>query len=356
MKKTLTVNLGGSVFNIDEDAYRLLDKYLANLRIHFREEEGSDEIMNDFEARISELFSERVRLGYEVITIEHVEDVISRMGKPEDIFGEDASSEGNGEEEKKRVFREQVITGKKRLMRDPDNRVLGGVAAGLAAYMGWDVTAVRLAMIVLLLVPFVQWVVLLYILMWIVMPPARTAADRLIMRGESVSLESIGQTVTDGFEKVSRDVNDYISSEKPRSVLRKIADMIVAVVGFLLKFCAVLIGIILLPALLLVVFVLLVVVLALIAGGAGVLYSVFPAMGFMASVPNVYAAVTGCVALVLAIAIPVVTLLYAVCGQFFRLKPMSAAAKWTLLVLWLISTAGSIALLVKFGLPMPINF
>lgn len=70
MKKTLTVNLGGTVFHIDEDAYQLLDKYLANLRIHFRKEEGSEEIMNDFEMRISELFNERVRLGHEVITIE----------------------------------------------------------------------------------------------------------------------------------------------------------------------------------------------------------------------------------------------------------------------------------------------
>ena len=78
MKKTLTVNLGGTVFHIDEDAYQLLDKYLANLRIHFRKEEGSEEIMNDFEMRISELFNERVRLGYEVITIEHVEEVIKR--------------------------------------------------------------------------------------------------------------------------------------------------------------------------------------------------------------------------------------------------------------------------------------
>lgn len=355
MKKTLTVNLGGNVFNIDEDAYRLLDKYLSNLRIHFREEEGSDEIMNDFEVRISELFGERIRLGYEVITIEHVEDVISRMGKPEDIFGGE-NSEGKAEDEGKKTFREQVITGKKRLMRDPDNRVLGGVAAGIAAYMGWDVTAVRLAMIVLLIVPFVQWVVLLYIILWIVMPPARTAADRLIMRGENVSLESIGQTVTDGFEKVSRDVNDYISSGKSRSVLRKIADMIVGVVGVLLKFCAVLCGIILIPALLLVVFVLLVIVLALIAGGAGVLYSVFPAMDFMTDVPNVYVAVAGCVAMVFTIGIPLAMSFYAIFGQIFHLKPMSATAKWTMFVLWFISATASVVLLKTFGMPVPINF
>ena len=93
MKKTLTINLGGSVFNIDEDAYQLLDKYLNNLRIHFRKEEGSDEIMNDFELRISELFSERMRLGYQVISIEQVEEVIARMGKPEELFDDDKQEE-----------------------------------------------------------------------------------------------------------------------------------------------------------------------------------------------------------------------------------------------------------------------
>src|SRR5574344_1244859 len=92
MKKTLTVNLGGTVFHIDEDAYQLLDKYLSNLRIHFVKEEGTDEIMNDFEMRISELLSERIRLGFEVITIEHVEQVIKRMGKPEEIFEEEKES------------------------------------------------------------------------------------------------------------------------------------------------------------------------------------------------------------------------------------------------------------------------
>ena len=82
MKKTLTVNLGGIVFNIDEDAYLLLDNYFSNLRVHFKKEEGTDEIMDDFEARTSELFNERLKLGFQVITIEHVEDVIKRMGKP----------------------------------------------------------------------------------------------------------------------------------------------------------------------------------------------------------------------------------------------------------------------------------
>ena len=85
MKKTLTVNLGGTVFNIDDDAYRLLDNYLSNLKIHFRKEAGADEIVDDIERRISELFAEKLSAGSQVITIADVEEVIARMGKPEDM-------------------------------------------------------------------------------------------------------------------------------------------------------------------------------------------------------------------------------------------------------------------------------
>lgn len=85
MKKTLTVNLGGTVFHIDEDAYRLLDNYLCNLKLHFRRQAGADEIVNDIELRISELFLEKLTAGSQVITITDVEEVINRMGKPEEM-------------------------------------------------------------------------------------------------------------------------------------------------------------------------------------------------------------------------------------------------------------------------------
>ncbi len=351
MKKTITINLGGTIFNIDEDAYQLLDNYLSNLRVHFRNEEGTDEIINDFESRISELFGERLRLGYEVITIEHVESVINRMGKPEELF-EDEEKTKEGENTQKRVFQEQVIEGKKKLMRDPDNRILGGVAAGIAAYKGWDVTAVRLVMILLLFVPVTYWMFLLYIILWMVMPQAQTATDRLIMRGENITLETIGQTVTDGFEKVSHNVDDYIKSGKPRNFLQKTADLIVSVFGFLLKFGAVLIGIILLPILLLVVFILFVVGIALIAGGTSVIYSLFPAGCVLMDGMPTYMTAIGCIDMILLIGIPVVALFYIVCGHFFNLKPMATPVKWTLLVLWLISVAGGVIYLVNVGLPI----
>ena len=77
MKKTLTVNLGGTVFHIDEDAYRLLDNYLCNLKLHFRKQEGAEEIVDDIEARISELFLEKLNAGSQVITLADVEEVIA---------------------------------------------------------------------------------------------------------------------------------------------------------------------------------------------------------------------------------------------------------------------------------------
>ena len=89
MKKTLTVNLGGTVYHIDEDAYILLDNYLNNLRYHFRKDEGAEEIVRDIESRIAELFDEALRGGLQVITIKEVEEVIARMGKPEELNGEE---------------------------------------------------------------------------------------------------------------------------------------------------------------------------------------------------------------------------------------------------------------------------
>lgn len=343
MKKTLTVNLGGSVFHIDEDAYQLLDKYLSNLRIHFRKEEGSEEIMNDFEMRISELLSERIRLGYEVISIEQVEEVIRRMGKPEELFDEETA--GN-EEEKERAADGQEIPGgeekhaKRRLMRDPENRILGGVAGGLAAYMGWDPTAIRIVLI--LLIFFYGYIIPIYLLLWIIVPPARTATEKLQMRGENVTVENIGKTVTDSFEKVSNNVGNYIRSDKPRNALQKVADAVVLVIGYLLKFIGILAGIILLPIFVLLLFILVVTVIGLfiglVGGGSTLLYHLSPFAGdFLYSGAPVSLIITGCLALILLAGVPAFAIVYAIGSQLFKWKPLTVQAKWVLVGLWFLA-------------------
>ena len=335
MKKTLTVNLGGTVFHIDEDAYQLLDKYLSNLRIHFRKEEGSDEIMDDFEMRISELLNERIRLGYEVITIEQVEEVIKRMGKPEEIFEEEEKSTDHEDNYRTQQQETHAQTTKKRLMRDPDNRILGGVAGGFAAYMDWDPTAVRIVLFLLMF--FYGITVPLYFLLWIIVPMARTATEKLEMRGQSVTVENIGKTVTDGFEKVSNNVNDFISSDKPRNFFQKLADVFVLVIGFILKFFIILAGIFLLPPLVLVVFILVVVTFALLMGGAGFIYNLSPFGADLINGAPLSMAIMGCIGTILFIGIPIFSLIYAICCQLFKVRSLPTQARWILLALWLIS-------------------
>ena len=226
MKKTLTVNLGGTVYHIDEDAYVLLDNYLNNLKYHFRTEPDADEIVRDMENRIAELFSEYISHGQQVITIENVEEVIARMGKPEEINSESDSSTNvddsyrasdNGESPKRRLF------------RNPDDKVLGGVVSGLAAYFGWDVAWTRI--VVLVCGIFLHGFILAYIIAWIIIPMARTATEKLQMKGEPVNMENIGKTVTDGFEKM----NEYVHSDKPRSFVEKLGNIFFSVLGFIVK-------------------------------------------------------------------------------------------------------------------------
>lgn len=330
MKKTFTVNLGGSVFHIDEDAYQLLDKYLSNLRIHFNKEDESGEIMNDFELRISELLGERIRLGYEVITIEHIEEVIKRMGKPEEIFEGEESSDSH--DERAESGKESC---KKRLMRDPDNRILGGVAGGFAAYMDWDPTAIR---IVLFLLMFWYGITIpIYFILWAIVPMAKTATEKLEMRGERVTVETIGKTVTDGVENISNEMSDLINSERPRNFFQKLADTFVAIVGFILKFLMIVIGIVLLPPLAIVIFALIVMTFALIIGGAGFIYNITPFGTDLINGAPLSMTILGCIGTILFIGIPVFSLVYAICTQLFKAKPLPTSAKWTLLVLWIVA-------------------
>lgn len=347
MKKTFTVNLNGIVFHIDEDAYQLLDSYLTNLRIHFSREEGSDEIMSDFEARISELLNERIRLGFNVITIEHVEEVIQRMGKPEELFaGEEknAGSEFSATTEPTAGASDRKF--RKRLMRDPDDKMLGGVASGLAAYFGIDTTLLRLVMILLLIVSMTVPVTIIYIVLWLVLPLARTATDRLMMRGEPVNLENIGRTVTDGFEKVSDDMRAYIRTNAPRTQFQKIADFIVSFFAAVFKVGAVLLAILLIPVFIFVLFILLIVVFALIVGGWSAVFSYLPIdsdMYFVSEMPN-YMAVWGSISGILLLGIPLMALLYRLFRRSLNLGPMAGAVKWVLLLVWLASLVGVCAI------------
>ena len=346
MKKTYNINLGGIVFHIDEDAYELLDKYLSNLRIHFSKEEGAEEIVHDMELRISELFSERLNEKNQVITLKDVEEIIAQMGKPEE-FSEDATQDTN------EYIKEEKTP--KRLFRDPDNKVIGGVCSGIAAYFGWDVTILRILLIILAFPIFwngafiIKGIVLFYIIAWIIIPEANTATDKLSMKGMKVNVENIGKTVTDGFEKV----NNYVKSDKPRSILHKIGEGIVTVVGFLAKALLVIAAICCTPVL----FILLVVCFSLLMAAIGVIgslpaffYHAMPVVDWSvvtsSPVPTTLLAVSG----ILVIGIPIVGFIHFLMSTFGGWKAMPFAARMTLLVLWLIALGVGTFFMINFGM------
>ena len=346
MKKTYNINLGGIVFHIDEDAYELLDKYLSNLRIHFSKEEGAEEIVHDMELRISELFNERLNDRQEVITLSDVEEIIGQMGKPEEMTDDTTQDDPIYNKEEKAP---------KRLFRDPDNKVVGGVCSGIASYFGWDATILRILLIILSLpiigdgMFVVKGIFLFYIIAWIIIPEAKTATEKLSMKGMKVNVENIGKTVTDGFEKV----NDHLQSEKTKSFLQKLGEGIVSVFGFLIKAALVIAAVCFTPVL----FILLVVCFSLLMATIGAIgelptffYQTMPAIDWSVVNTSPYPTMLMAISGILVIGIPIIGFIHFLMSTFGGWKDMSFAARMILLILWLIALGVGTFFMINFGL------
>ena len=348
MKKTLTVNLGGTVFNIDDDAYRLLDNYLCNLKAHFSKEEGAEEIVDDIERRISELLAEKLAAGQQVITISDVEEVIARVGKPEEMDQEGQAAEANAGQAQGGASAQTAGQGAstqgaahRRLFRNPDDKILGGVISGIAAYFCWDVTLLRLLLLVILICGY-GTLIPVYIICWFLIPEARTAAEKLSMRGEPITVENIGKTVTDGFEKVAGGVNDYVRSGKPRTFMQKLGDSLVRVCGWVLKVLLVIAVVCFSPFLLVMAIVLVALIIALIAaviGGGAAFASIFPVTWGLTEFVSPLAILVMYISAAFLICIPLFALVWLLWSQLTHSKAMNSGLKWTLLILWIVSAA-----------------
>lgn len=195
MKITVSINLGGYSFNIDEDAYSELKRYLKNLELHFAGEESSSEILSDIEARMAELFRTKITTYKQVITLNDVNQVISVLGTPEDI------SENGGP-----TVREKFSSpGYRRMYRDPDHRIIGGVCAGMGAYWNIEPWVLRVIFVVFAMMGGLG--VLIYLILYIVLPEAKTTAQKIEMKGESVNIHNITESVKKEFENVRKNMN-----------------------------------------------------------------------------------------------------------------------------------------------------
>ena len=269
MKKTLSINIGSKVFNIDNDAYELLRKYLDSIKSYFEKIETEEDILLDIEARISEKFNS-VKNYSESLNLQDVKNIINEMGSVEDfkeIYEEYSQKEENElnesthkdyKNENRKIFRnldDKVIAGvasgianyfnvdpvisrlvflaslltgfglivyiicwigipgkrvgmlnsSKRLFRDGDNKILGGVSYGIANYFNVDPAIIRIVFIISLFLG--GFGLITYILLWISVPEAKTVEDKIRAKGYKITLENIEKYIKGAFKKKDDEEN-----------------------------------------------------------------------------------------------------------------------------------------------------
>ncbi len=337
MKKTLNINLGGMIFHIDEDAFKKLESYLTALRKQFHKTNGGDEILNDVEIRLAELFRERTGPSKEVVNLQDVEEVISIMGKPEDYLQEEETSNSSYEFD---PFY------KKKMHRDVDNRIIGGVASGLAAYLNIDSIWIRVLFLILL---FAGPGIFIYIILWIVIPAARTTTEKLQMRGKPITLSNIETFVKEEGAAVGNAMSEFGGkarsfSSKGSAFLANLFSGIIQIIKLVLKFALKLLGFLLLGLGLVIIFS---VVFALFVGiNIDGVYIGFDEVNHFIEIlsinPNLYNTIM--LGLVLLISGPLLLLFYFGMLIVFGLEPLNSNARKGLVLL---TIAGIVILFIS---------
>lgn len=196
MNKTVNINLGGMFFHIDEDAFQKLTRYFDAIKRSLNNSSGQDEIIKDIEMRIAEIISEKHTNDKQVINLREVDEVIAIMGQPEDYRLEDEPQDSNNPSQN------YAKSTSRKLYRDTEKGMIGGVATGLAHYFGIQAVWIRIFIIVLVILGYGTGI-LAYIILWIVTPAAVTTAEKLEMRGEPVNISNIEKKVREEFDTIS---------------------------------------------------------------------------------------------------------------------------------------------------------
>jgi phage shock protein PspC (stress-responsive transcriptional regulator) len=216
MNKTIIININGIVFHIEEDAYEVLRNYMTDVQRHFANEEDSMEITTDIENRIAEMFTEILNHeARQVIVTPDVTTVISQMGTIEDFETTEA-------EQKSTYNDHQTFTNNRKLFRDPDDHLLGGVCAGIANYFDVDTVWIRLAFAIAVI--FGGTGFMAYIILWIIVPKATSRADRMAMKGERLDLKGFAKN----FEEEVKNVHHSLSNARnhARPFIYKVRDFV----------------------------------------------------------------------------------------------------------------------------------
>jgi len=200
MNRAITITLSGVIFQIEESAYEKLNEYLNAVRDHLAGELGRDEIMSDIETNIAEKFTAKIDMGQKVIILSDINNLIAVMGHP-DVFDDRDTDKADDGAAVSKTGKNEI----KKLYRSSDDVIIGGVCAGLAAYFGWDPVIIRLIFVFSVLLGGAG--IILYILLWIIVPKAKTASQRIEMQGQPVTLAALQKAVKKSVAKIKTPEN-----------------------------------------------------------------------------------------------------------------------------------------------------
>jgi len=334
MKKVVKVSIGNIAFTIDEDGYNLVKRYLENINDHYYAKENGNEIIEGIEERMAELITERC--GSDTVVSQAViQEVISILGRPVDFDEADTTDR---------------IRLKKKLYRDGNNKVLGGVCSGLAAYFNIDVVPIRIAFVVLLLVfssigwvsfvrmgdfhiPSAEFILLTYIVLWIIIPKARTVEQRYAMHGEPVDLSNIQESVRRGAQQVNAGVRR--AGQEGSVIISRLGRFIASIIGVIFVIIAVT-GLITLSFLFL---------------GVEIFQGVLPFEIFDYIELGVWNPIYIKVLMIATLILPLIGILYAGIQMLFNFKSPRWRPGLIIFLLWLVSLISLAALSVKASRP-----
>lgn len=228
MKKTIYINIKGNAFQIEEDAYSTLNNYLNTIKEKMSNSQEADEIIDDIEIRIAELFRSSCKASSDVVTQALVNEVIKVMGNPKDIAGDDSDSTEKNSADSNNQSNEQSSSSyyyAKKLYRDPDDRVIAGVCGGLGHYFNVQPLIFRILFVVLI---FTSITPLVYIAFWIAMPLAETISDRMAMKGAAFNKNS-----TQGYQRTTYQPTQPMNRPDIVRPISKIFGVLLALASFI---------------------------------------------------------------------------------------------------------------------------
>ena len=320
MKKNITVNLNNIIFNIEEDAFELLQNYLIDIEEYLISNENKKSIVLEIESRIARYFSSKLSKNNSLIHLLLVQELIKSFGEPSHF----TNATTHPFELKSKISSNQV----KRFYRDPENGWFGGVAAGMAIYFSWELTLTRLAMFVLLILG-IGSILPIYLVLWLVVPAAKTPAQKLEMQGEVHTLETLKQELN--------RLKLHWASNRFKQSAANMGDKLLLILHTFLKGLFWLVGIVSgLVIILLLVGIVALLVIALFNPTALSEYAptIFSSQNTVGIIPNLFTII---ISLILIIGCPIFLLLFLSIRSITGRYRYSYIASWTVLFIWITS-------------------